>query len=63
MISEAELVLMKDIKKRALAKQPVADWEKQFMLDLAVREQAPVRAVVAQRAKNSGFNTTGIKTR
>lgn len=62
MISPSELAQMEDIKNRVLAKLPVADWEKQFMIDLAVREGVTVRKAVVQRAKNSGFNTTGIRT-
>lgn len=62
MLSDAELAAINDIKNRVLTKRPVEDWEKQYMLDLAMREQVSVRKAVVQRAKNSGFNVKGIKT-
>jgi hypothetical protein len=62
MITTTERATMLEIKSRVLAKKPVADWEKQLVLDLLRREDCSVRADVMQRARNSGFNTDGIKT-
>ena len=51
-----------EIKARVMAKQPVADWEKQMVLDLLRREGAQVDTRVIERARNSGFNVNGINT-
>jgi len=62
MLTTAESQLIRDIKARVLAKQFVSDAEKQTILDLLKREQLSVRAAVVQRAANSGFDVSGIKT-
>lgn len=51
-----------EIKARVMAKQPVADWERQIILDLLRREGAQVDPQVIERARNSGFNVNGINT-
>ena len=51
-----------EIKARVMAKQPVADWEKQMVLDLLRREGRQVDRRVIERARNSGFNVNGINT-
>jgi hypothetical protein len=62
MINTFERDTLAEIKARVLAKQPVADWEKQLVLDLLRREGEVVPAAILARARNSGFNTDGIKT-
>ena len=61
MINTFERDTIAEIKARVKAKQPVADWEKQLVLDLLRREGCGVRADVLERARNSGFNTQGIE--
>lgn len=61
MLNTFERDTLAEIKARALAKQPVADWEKQLVLDLLRREGGRVDAGVLERARNSGFDTTGIQ--
>ena len=53
---------LEEIKARVMAKQPVADWEKQMVLDLLRREGRQVDRRVIERARNSGFNVNGINT-
>ena len=62
MLNTFEMDTIAEIKARVLAKRPVADWEKQLILDLLRREGRGVNAAVLERAKNSGFNVEGIKT-
>lgn len=62
MLNTFEMDTIAEIKARVLAKLPVADWEKQLILDLLRREGRVVNAAVLDRAKNSGFNVEGIKT-
>lgn len=62
MINTFERDTIAEIKARALARQPVADWEKQLVLDLLRREGEIVPVAVLEHARNSGFNTEGIKT-
>lgn len=66
MITAEEGVKMRNIKARVLADNSgnsVSSQEKQWVLDIVKREQVTVRAAVVQRANNSGFNTTGIRTK
>ena len=51
-----------EIKARALAKQYVSPGEKQFVLDMLVREQLPVNAKVKQRAAAEGYDVAGVLT-
>ena len=51
-----------EIKARVMAKQPVADWEKQMVLDLLKREALAVDPRVVARARADGFNVSGIVT-
>ena len=53
---------LEEIKARVMAKQPVAGWEKQMVLDLLRREGRQVDRRVIERARNSGFNVNGINT-
>lgn len=62
MLNSFERDTIAEIRARALARQPVADWEKQLVLDLLRREGEAVPQAVLERARASGFNTTGIKT-
>ena len=62
MLNTFEMDTIREIKARVANKQPVADWEKQMVLDLLRREGGVVRADVVERARNSGFNVEGIKT-
>ena len=62
MLTADEGKMIRDIKERVLAKKFVSDTEKQLVLDLLKREQLSVRASVIQRAANSGFDVSGIKT-
>ena len=62
MINTFERDTIAEIKARVMARQPVADWEKQMVLNLLRREGGVVRKEVLERAKNSGFNIEGIKT-
>ena len=45
-----------------MAKQPVADWEKQMVLDLLKREALAVDPRVVARTRADGFNVSGIVT-
>jgi hypothetical protein len=63
MLNTWEMDTIREIKARVVRKQPVADWEKQLVLDLLRREGEVVRQDVIDRARNSGFNVQGIKTR
>jgi hypothetical protein len=49
-----------EIKARVMARKPVADWEKQMVLDLLKREQLAVDPRVIARAAADGFNVTGV---
>lgn len=61
MMNTFERDTIAEIKARVLARKPVADWEKQMVLDLLKREGLAVRADVIRAAKNSGFNVEGVK--
>lgn len=61
MITAFEWDTIAEIKARVLARKPVADWEKQMVLDMLKRGGGAVRADVIRAAKNSGFNVEGIK--
>ena len=54
---------IREIKARVLNRQPVADWEKQLVLDLVRREGSKVDPRVIESARNSGFNVDGIDSR
>ena len=62
MLNSFEQDTIREIKARVLNRQPVADWEKQLVLDLVRREGAKVDPRVIERARNSGFNVDGINT-
>ena len=51
-----------EIKARVMAKRPVADWERQMVLDLLRRERAQEDPQVIERARNSRYNVDGINT-
>jgi hypothetical protein len=61
MLNTFERDTIAEIKARVLAKQPVADWEKQMLLDLLKREGRGMSAAAVAAAQKQGFNTTGIK--
>ena len=61
MMNTFERDTIAEIKARVQNRQPVADWEKQMVLDLLKREGLAIREDVLRAAKNSGFNTEGIK--
>jgi len=62
MINTFERDTIAEIKARVLAKQPVADWEKQMVLDLLRCEGGGMPAAAKAAAEKQGFSTEGIKT-
>lgn len=63
MMTKEEGAKIQNIKARVLAKKPVSNVEKQWVLDLLKREQLAVKPRVKQAAKNSGFDVNGILTK
>ncbi len=61
MLNTFEMDTIAEIKARVLAKQAVADWEKQMLLDLLKREGRGMSAAAVAAAQKQGFDTTGIK--
>lgn len=63
MMNSFERDTVAEIKARARAGRPVADWEKQLVLNLLRREGGVVRREVVERARAQGFDVEGIQTR
>jgi hypothetical protein len=61
MLNTFEMDTINEIKARVLAKQPVAAWEKQMLLDLLKREGRGMSVAAIAAAQKQGFNTQGIK--
>lgn len=63
MMNSFERDTVVEIKARVQAGRPVADWEKQLVLNLLRREGCVVRQEVVERARAQGFDVEGIQTR
>ncbi len=61
MLNTFERDTIAEIKARVLARKPVADWEKQMVLDLLRREGGGMTAAARAAAEKQGFSTEGIK--
>lgn len=61
MLNSFERDTIAEIKARVLAKKPVADWEKQMLLDLLRREGRGMSSAAIAAAQRQGFSTEGIK--
>jgi hypothetical protein len=61
MLNSFERDTIAEIKARVLAKKPVADWEKQMLLDLLRREGQGMSSAAIAAAQRQGFSTEGIK--
>ena len=61
MLNDFEMNTIREIKARVLAKQPVAGWEKQMLLDLLKREGRGMSKASVDAARTQGFNVDGIK--
>lgn len=62
MLNTFERDTIAEIKARAVNKQPVADWEKQMLLNLIRREGGFMSQAALEGARKQGFNVEGIKT-
>ena len=62
MITAEEGIRIKKLKVQVRAGLGASAEEKQWILDIVAREQAPIRTVVMVRAQNEGFNVKGIVT-
>lgn len=63
MLNTFEMDTIREIKARVVNKQPVADWEKQMLLDLLKREGVALTPQAIHNALKEGFNVQGIKAR
>jgi hypothetical protein len=61
MLNTFERDTLAEIKARVLARKPVADWEKQMVLDLLRREGGGMTVAARAAAEKQGFSTEGIK--
>ena len=61
MLNSFEMDTIREIKTRVINKQPVADWEKQMLLDLLKREGVGLSPAAILNALKQGFDTKGIK--
>lgn len=61
MLNSFEMDTIREIKARVINKQPVADWEKQMLLDLLKREGVALNPQAIHNALKEGFNVSGIK--
>lgn len=61
MLNTFEMDTIREIKARVMNKQPVADWEKQMLLDLLRREGVALTPKAIHNALRQGFNVEGVK--
>lgn len=57
-----EQLKLQNISTRVLAREEISREDKQWCLDLAAREQTPIKSVLMQRAREEGFFVQGVKT-
>jgi hypothetical protein len=55
-----EQLKLQNISNRVLAGEAISPKEKQWCLDLAAREQTPIKSVLMQQAKKEGFYVQDI---
>ena len=60
MLNSFEIDTIREIKARVSAGQPVANWEKQLVLDLLRREGLPLTQQALNNARAGGFDVKGI---
>jgi hypothetical protein len=61
MLNTFEMDTIREIKARAANKQPVANWEKQMLLNLIRREGGFMSKAAIENARKAGFNVEGIQ--